>query len=51
MEVRIANAKWIQPTSDERLTLVTCWPYTNNTHRLIIVARPLAPSRMEKRIE
>jgi LPXTG-site transpeptidase (sortase) family protein len=51
MEVRIANAKWIQPTNDERLTLVTCWPYTNNTHRLIIVARPLAPNRMEKRIE
>lgn len=42
--VRIANAKWIQPTDDERLTLVTCWPYTNNTHRLIIVARPLPPS-------
>jgi sortase A len=41
MQVRIANAQWIQPTDDERLTLVTCWPYTNNTHRLIIVARPL----------
>jgi sortase A len=41
MQVRIENAKWIQPTDDERLTLVTCWPYTNNTHRLIIVARPL----------
>lgn len=51
MQVRIANAKWIEPTSDERLTLVTCWPYTNNTHRLIIVARPLAPDRMEKRSE
>ena len=51
LEVRITNAQWIQPTSDERLTLVTCWPYTNNTHRLIIVARPLAPSRMEKTIE
>ena len=51
MEVRIANAKWIQPTNDERLTLVTCWPYTDNTHRLIIVAHPLAPDRMEKRIE
>lgn len=43
LQVRIANAQWIQPTADERLTLVTCWPYTNNTHRLIIVARP-APS-------
>ena len=51
IEIRIANARWIQPTNDERLTLVTCWPYTNNTHRLIIVARPLAPDRMEKRIE
>jgi len=40
-EVREANAKWIAPTKDERLTLVTCWPYTNNTHRLIIVARPV----------
>ena len=43
LAVRLENAKWIQPTSDERVTLVTCWPYTNNTHRLIIVARP-APS-------
>lgn len=40
IEVRIDNARWIQPTSDERLTLVTCWPYTNNTHRLIVVAQP-----------
>jgi sortase A len=40
LEVRLDNAKWIQPTSDERLTLVTCWPYTNNTHRLIVVALP-----------
>ncbi len=43
LEIRIANAQWIQPTGDERLTLVTCWPYTNNTHRLIIVARPFPP--------
>ena len=38
-EVRYQNAQWIAPTEDERLTLVTCWPYTSNTHRLIIVAR------------
>ena len=37
------NARWIAPTNDERLTLVTCWPYTSNSHRLIIVAKP-APS-------
>jgi LPXTG-site transpeptidase (sortase) family protein len=41
MEVRLQNARWIMPTEDERLTLVTCWPYTNNTHRLIVVALPM----------
>jgi sortase A len=40
LEVRLKNAEWIQLTSDERITLVTCWPYTNNTHRLIVVAKP-----------
>ncbi|HOG46275.1 MAG TPA: sortase [Anaerolineae bacterium] len=39
-DVRLANASFIGPTSDERLTLVTCWPYTGNTHRVIVVALP-----------
>lgn len=39
-EVRIQNARWIARTTDQRVTLVTCWPYTNNTHRVIVVARP-----------
>ena len=39
-EVRRRNAQWIAPTDDERLTFVTCWPYTNNTHRVIVVAKP-----------
>jgi LPXTG-site transpeptidase (sortase) family protein len=43
-EVRLQNAQFILPTEDERLTLVTCWPYTNNTHRLIIVAVPMQPT-------
>src|SRR3990172_3427755 len=38
--VRRSEERWIQPTKDERVTLVTCWPYTNNTHRLIVVALP-----------
>jgi sortase A len=42
LEQRLANAAWIMPSDDERLTLVTCWPETNNTHRLIIVAKPVA---------
>ena len=39
--VRRENAKWIGPFNEERLTLVTCWPYTNNTHRAIVIARPV----------
>jgi len=41
VEVRMENARWLQPSSDERLTLVTCWPYDSNTHRLILAARPV----------
>jgi LPXTG-site transpeptidase (sortase) family protein len=38
---RIENARWIEPTTDERVTLVTCWPYESNTHRLLIIAMPI----------
>lgn len=41
LEVRRENARWIGPSNDERLTLVTCWPRNNNTHRLILVALPV----------
>jgi LPXTG-site transpeptidase (sortase) family protein len=44
IEIRRQNAMWIQPTLDDRLTLVTCWPYTSNTHRLIVVAKPISPN-------
>lgn len=50
-EVRRANARWMQPTTDERITLITCWPYTSNTHRLIIVAKPVTPEKSNKPIE
>jgi sortase A len=49
--VRRENARWILPTEDERITLTTCWPYTSNTHRLIIVAKPLPPARTNAPIE
>ena len=39
-EVRQENARWILPTDDERITLVTCWPYEDNSHRLVVVAKP-----------
>ncbi len=41
LSVRLENARWINSTADERLTLVTCWPLTDNSHRLVVVARPL----------
>lgn len=40
-EQKRENGKWIRYFPDERLTLVTCWPYDNNTHRVIVVAKPL----------
>lgn len=40
LEQRIANGRFMQPTSDTRLTIITCWPPTNNTHRLIVIATP-----------
>jgi LPXTG-site transpeptidase (sortase) family protein len=45
LDIRKENAKWISPTGDERLTLVTCWPKRSNTHRLIIVAEPVVESQ------
>ena len=39
-EQRVENARWIDSFPDKRLTLVTCWPYTGNTHRVIVVAMP-----------
>jgi sortase A len=43
MDTRMENARWILPSTDERLTLITCWPAESNTHRLIVVAQPLNP--------
>lgn len=40
-ETRLENARWIAPTEDERLTLVTC-AYPGATHRLIVIAHPIA---------
>jgi sortase A len=40
LQQREANGRFIMPTGDERVTIVTCWPPTNNTHRLVVIARP-----------
>jgi LPXTG-site transpeptidase (sortase) family protein len=41
LDVRLENARWIMPSDDERITLVTCWPKFSNTNRIIIVAIPV----------
>lgn len=35
------NAKRIGYYAEDRLTLVSCWPFTTNTHRVVVVAKPL----------
>ena len=39
-ETRKENARWIGFYPHQRVTLVTCWPYNTNTHRVIVVASP-----------
>lgn len=41
-EQRRQNAAWIGKFPDNRLTLVSCWPRDDNTHRIIVVAFPKA---------
>jgi LPXTG-site transpeptidase (sortase) family protein len=41
LEVRKQNSHWIAATDDERVTLVTCWPHDDNSHRLVVVAHPI----------
>jgi LPXTG-site transpeptidase (sortase) family protein len=40
LEVRVENARYILPTEDERVTLVTCHPYGSLRNRLIVIAYP-----------
>jgi sortase A len=39
---RRANAAWIGSFDEQRLTLVSCWPRDDNTHRIIVIAKPAA---------
>lgn len=41
LEERLDNAKYIGTTGDERVTLVSCWPYGVDNYRLIVIARPV----------
>jgi LPXTG-site transpeptidase (sortase) family protein len=39
-EEKRAHAQYMEPSDDARLTLVTCWPYDSNSHRVVVVAQP-----------
>ncbi len=41
LAVREANARYIQPTPDERVTFVTCHPYGSLANRLVVIAYPV----------
>jgi sortase (surface protein transpeptidase) len=41
-EQRVANGRFMEPTDQAQVTLITCWPPTSNTHRLVVVAVPAA---------
>ena len=47
IDVRMEHARFLQPTTEQILTLITCWPPTDYSHRLILVARPVAEAQVE----
>jgi sortase A len=40
LDEQLTIGAFIGPMPEERLTLVTCWPYKVDSHRLIVVAKP-----------
>jgi len=40
LSTRLDIGVWMGPMPEERLTLITCWPYGVDDHRMIIVAKP-----------
>jgi sortase A len=40
LEQRIQNAAYMNPTPDQTLTMITCWPYGIDNYRWITIAKP-----------
>jgi sortase A len=34
------NAAYMNPTPDKTLTMITCWPYGVDDHRLVVISKP-----------
>src|SRR5439155_9379631 len=39
-EQKRENARYMDATPDQTLTMITCWPYGVDDHRLIVIAKP-----------
>lgn len=39
-EQKRQNARYMDPTPDQTMTMITCWPYGIDDHRLIVIAKP-----------
>ena len=37
---KLVHMQYFAPTAGEQLTLLTCWPFTGNSHRVAVVAKP-----------
>jgi sortase A len=42
---KLANAAYMNPTADQTLTMITCWPYGIDDHRFIAIAKPYQSSQ------
>jgi sortase A len=42
------NARYMAPTPDQTLTMITCWPYGIDTHRFIAIAKPYQPATSDQ---
>jgi len=43
-EQKRRNAAYMDPTPDQTLTMITCWPYGVDDHRLVVIAKPYQSS-------
>lgn len=37
---KLAHLQYVANTGGEQVTLLSCWPFTSNTHRVAVVAKP-----------
>lgn len=47
-EQKRQNARFMDPTPDATLTMITCYPYGIDTHRFIAIAKPYQPATSDQ---